>query len=91
MHTIMVITGGLVLLAIFCLVGRSRGDDAGMARTAIAFIPVWLVLSIVNLAVGVVSAGYTVMQELPILVPVFGVPALVAWLTARWARTRSAA
>ncbi|MEO0323664.1 MAG: hypothetical protein AAF447_11960, partial [Myxococcota bacterium] len=61
--------------------------QAGMARAAVAFIPVWLVLAIVNLTVGVVSAGYTVLQELPILVPVFGVPAVAAWLVARRANT----
>ena len=83
MHTIMVLAGGFALLAIFCAIGRSRGGDAGLARTARAFVPVWLVASIVNLTVGVVSAGYTVMQELPILVVVFGVPAAAAWLLAR--------
>ena len=36
-----------------------------------------------NMTVGVVSAGYTVMQELPILVVIFGVPAAVAWLLGR--------
>ena len=83
MHTVMVLTGGFALLAIFCAVGWSRGRGAGLARAARAFVPVWLVAAIVNLAVGVVSAGYTVMQELPILVVIFGVPALVAWLLAR--------
>ena len=39
----------------------------------------------------VVSAGYTVMRELPILLVIFGGPALVAWLLARrFGGTRSA-
>ncbi len=91
MHTVMVLTGGFALLAIFCAVGWSRGREAGLVRAARAFIPVWLVAAIVNMTVGVVSAGYTVMQELPILVVIFGVPALVAWLLARrFGRTGSA-
>jgi hypothetical protein len=80
MHTIMVITAGLALLAAFCLVGRARGGTSGLRRALAAFVPVWAVASVVNLTVGVVSAGYTVMQELPVLLPVFGVPAAVTML-----------
>ena len=36
-----------------------------------------------NVTVEVVSAGYTIMQELPVLLVTFGVPAIVAWLLAR--------
>jgi hypothetical protein len=35
-----------------------------MARAAKAFLPVWLVASAINLTIGVVSAGYTVLEEL---------------------------
>ena len=83
MHTIMVVTGGLVLLAVLCLVGRSRGGAAGMGRAARLFLPLWLVASVINLTVGVVSAGYSVAEELPILLVVFGVPAAVALVVAR--------
>ena len=83
MHTVMVTAGGFALLAIFCAIGWSRDREAGLARAARAFVPVWLVASVVNMTVGVVSAGYTVMQELPILVVIFGVPAAVAWLLSR--------
>jgi len=86
MQTIMVIAGGLVLLGIFAGIGRSRGGRAGLVRAARAFIPVWLLAALVNMAVGVLTAGYTIMQEAPILIPVFGVPALAAWGLSRWAR-----
>ena len=89
MHTIMVVSGGLVLLLVFCLVGRSRGGAVGMARAARWFLPVWFAASLINLTVGVVSAGYTVAQEAPILIPVFGVPGVAALLVARWARGRA--
>lgn len=86
MHTIIVITGGLVLLAIFCSIGWMRGAWSGLRTAARAFIPIWLIAAIINLSIGVLTADYTVMQELPILVPVFGVPALVAWGVSRWVR-----
>lgn len=88
MHTIMIITGGLVLLAIFCGIGWMRGERSGLTTAVRVFIPIWLIATIINLSIGVLTAGYTVMQELPILVPVFGVPALVAWGALRWARSK---
>jgi len=86
MHTIMVITGGLLILAVFCGIGWMRGERLGLVKAARTFIPIWFIAAIINLSTGVLTAGYTVMQELPILVPVFGVPALVAWGVSRWER-----
>ena len=79
MHVLMVIAGGFVLLALFLLLARSWGADRGIfAVAAKAFIPVWLAISLVNLGIGVRYAGYTVLQELPILVVIFGIPAAAA-------------
>ena len=83
MHTAMVLTGGFALLGLFCAIGWSRARGAGLARSAQAFVPAWGVVALVNMSVGVVSAGYTVMQELPILVVIFGVPAAAAWWLGR--------
>jgi len=83
MHTVMVTAGGFALLAIFCAIGWSRGREAGLARAARVFVPVWLVATLANVIVGVVVAGYTVMQELPVLVVTFAVPAVSAWLLGR--------
>ena len=81
MHMLMVIAGGTVLLGVFLLFGKLwGGDTAGLALAAKAFIPVWLVFSLANLWVGVSHAGYTVREELPILVVVFLVPAALAGL-----------
>ncbi len=74
MHTIMVISAGLMLL------GLSVFFASNKAAAARAFLPVWLAASLVNLWVGVSSAGYTVAQEAPILLVVFGVPAAIAAL-----------
>jgi hypothetical protein len=80
MHMLMVIGGGVLLLAVFMLFGKLWGDTSGVATAAKIFIPVWLVVSIINLWVGVARAGYTVREELPILVVVFAVPAVIAAL-----------
>ena len=79
MHMAMVIGAGLVLLGLFVLFGWLWGaSSAGMALAAKVFVPVWLLIADTNLWVGVAHAGYTVRQELPILLIVFAVPAVVA-------------
>jgi hypothetical protein len=71
MHTVMVITGGLALMA-FCLaVGHWLGGSTGLARAALLFLPLWLIATAVNLWVGVAKAGYSVAEELPILAALF--------------------
>jgi len=81
MHTIMVIGGGLVLLAVFLLAGRAfgGGSAAAAAKAALWFVPAWLVAAAINLYIGT-RHGYSVAQELPIALVVFGVPAAVAIL-----------
>ncbi|MFN3580416.1 MAG: hypothetical protein ACK4VV_08095 [Pseudomonas sp.] len=88
MHMLLVILGGTALLGIFTLFGKLWGHDiAGIASAARYFIPVWLIIALVNMWVGVTKAGYTVVQELPILVVVFLIPsalaAFVAWQLAK--------
>jgi hypothetical protein len=89
MHMAMVIAGGVVLLGVFLLFGRLWGGDAtGMATAAKLFVPVWLVVSCVNLWVGVAKAGYTVREEMPILLIVFALPAVIAGI-AVWQVSRA--
>lgn len=84
MHVAMVIGAGLLLLAVFSLFGWLWGHDGpGVARAALWFLPVWAGVSLVNLWVGVTKAGYPLRVELPILLVVFLVPALMA-LTLFW-------
>lgn len=79
MHMLMVTAGGLVLLGLFLLLALTWSSDrAILAVAAKAFIPVWLTISLVNLWIGVRYAGYTLLQELPILVVIFGIPAAAA-------------
>jgi len=74
-HTVKAITCGLVLLVLCLVFGRAAG--------AKLFLPLWLVAAIVNLWIGVSRAGYTVADEAPVFLIVFGVPAAVA-LAALW-------
>ena len=80
MHTIMVISGGFVLLFVFVLIARSRsgGSRSAISKAALVFVPVWFIAAAINMWVGVTQAGYSVAEEAPILGVVFGVPAIVA-------------
>ena len=79
MHMLLVITGGAVLLGVFLLFGHLWGDTpVSFATAAKLFVPFWLVVSVANLWMGVSKAGYTVAEELPILLIVFAVPAVLA-------------
>ena len=81
-HTLKVLAGGFALLAFCLLLGRLvAGPGApGLADGARLFIPLWLVVSAVNMWIGVSKAGYTVAEEAPIFLLVFAVPAGVALL-----------
>jgi hypothetical protein len=82
MHTVMVVGGGLVALALFVVTGKLLGHPTGVG--ARYFIPVWLIAALVNLYLGT-THGYSIAGELPFFVIVFGVPALVAYAVMRWA------
>jgi hypothetical protein len=80
MHVVMVAGMGLAALALFYfgagLMGRSGKDGARL------FIWVWLVASILNGLVGIFRAGIPLLNEIAAFVPIFGVPAAVAWFLA---------
>jgi uncharacterized membrane protein len=85
MHTVQVIAGGLIVLALF--VGIAVLLKKSPATGARLFILPWLVAALVNLYVGT-THGHTVLGELPFLAIVFGVPAAVAWWVSRAFGTR---
>ena len=80
MRSSLIIIGGLLLLGVLVLGGRWMGGGATqpMVTAAKLFLPVWLVLAAINMGIGVSTAGYSVAEELPIFLAVFGVPAVVA-------------
>jgi hypothetical protein len=91
-----VLTAGVALwvavLILAGLLGEAPSLAASTGPTAAVFVPLWLLLCLVNLAVGVRVAGYTVLEEIPVLLLNAAVPVAVAvaawWLTARRGRPR---
>ena len=81
MRTLLIIAAGLVLLAVFALVGaRIGGGPQAIATAAKIFMPLWLAAALVNMWFGVARAGYPVSEELPVMLVLFGVPAAAAAL-----------
>lgn len=83
MHTLMVLVGGFVLL-FFCQLVARAFVGAGvnpMAKAMLVFVPLWFVVSAINMWVGVTQAGYSFLDELPIFLLVFGIPTAAALLT----------
>lgn len=93
MHTLLVTSAGLAVLAVFVLLAQRRQRQApGRGADAMrAFIWLWLIASLANLLMGVLVAGVSFTVELGVFVIVFGVPAAVAWLFGRRAKARAAA
>jgi hypothetical protein len=80
MRSVAIIVGGLLLLGVFVIVGRWLGGPTAESTSLAArvFLPVWLVLALINMWIGVSRAGYTVSEELPIFAAIFGLPGLAA-------------
>ena len=85
MHTLTIVSGGLILLGLCLIAGRvvTGSVVAGAGGAVKVFIPIWLLVALGNMWLGVTRAGYTVAQESPIFLVVFLIPAIVAWLTRR--------
>lgn len=80
MRTLIIIAGGFVVLGLAVLAARWIGTGTNsMVTAAKVFIPIWLVVALVNLWMGT-RAGYSVTEELPILLLIFAAPAAVAAL-----------
>jgi hypothetical protein len=79
MRTPLFLFVGFLLLAASVLLGKlfsSNYPGAPFAATLI-FVALWLGISGANLWVGVAKAGYTLTEELPIFLLIFGVPTIV--------------
>jgi hypothetical protein len=80
MRTALFLVASLLLLAAIQIVARlfAQNYPAATLWGTVAFIAVWLAVTSFNMWVGVARAGYSVAEELPILLLLFGVPAVVA-------------
>ena len=80
MRTPLFLLVGFLLLTSSMTLGKlfsSNYSGATYAATWI-FVALWLVISGVNLWVGVAKAGYSLSEELPIFLLIFTVPTIVA-------------
>lgn len=72
MHTTIIISFGLVLLALMLYIGQKLGFS--QQTVTYSFIVLWLVLTVINGAVGIVTAGQSLVSELMVASVVFAVP-----------------
>ncbi|WP_248732400.1 hypothetical protein [Pseudomonas sp. MWU13-2517] len=81
MHTLVVVGCGLALLVLMLFIGQKLG----VSRHALAysFVGIWLVVAVINGAVGVITAGQPLVSELVIGSGVFGVPIMALALSLR--------
>jgi len=83
MRTAIIIAIGFALLGACLGAGYLVGGAARMKTGALVFIGLWFVAAAVNMAIGVLKAGYGFMDELPIFLLIFSVPAAVAFFLQR--------
>ena len=85
MRTTLFLLAGLLLLAASLLLGRlfsSNYPGATLAAT-VAYVALWFVIAGANMWIGVAKAGYSVTEELPIFLLIFGLPAAAA-MVLKW-------
>lgn len=75
MRTAIIIAAGLLIAALFLFAGRFFGRGR---ESMLIFIALWFIAAAVNMWIGVSKAGYSFMEELPIFLAIFAVPAAVA-------------
>jgi hypothetical protein len=85
MRTALFLIAGFLLLAASLLLGKLFSTNYPSATTAatIAYVGLWLSIAGANMWVGVARAGYSVAEELPIFLLIFGLPVAVA-IVAKW-------
>ena len=82
MRTALFLLAGFLLLAALLVLARVFAEHYPSATTwaTAGFVAVWLLVTAANMWVGVNRAGYSAAEEFPILLLLFGVPALAAVL-----------
>jgi hypothetical protein len=80
MRTALFLLAGLLLLAASLLLGRlfSANYPGATLAATVAYVALWFVIAGTNMWIGVAKAGYSVTEELPIFLLIFGLPAAAA-------------
>jgi hypothetical protein len=80
MHVLMLVVIGVVLLLVMHYGSRFAGLSF---NGALYFIWVWLVVSVLNGLYGHVRAGIPLLNEIGAFIPIFGIPAALAFFLMR--------
>jgi hypothetical protein len=80
MHILMFVLIGVVLLAVMHYGPRFAGMNVDGAWY---FLWVWLIISVLNGFYGHFRAGIPVLNEIGAFIPIFGIPAALAWFLMR--------
>jgi hypothetical protein len=85
MRTVVIILGGLLLWGICLGVAKLLANSTASSTTAatVAFVVVWFVAAAANMWIGISRAGYSFVEELPIFLLIFLLPAVVA-VVVKW-------
>jgi hypothetical protein len=80
MRTALFLLAGLLLMSGFLLLGKlfSANYPGATIVATVVFVALWLIIAGANMWVGVVRAGYSVTEELPIFFLIFSLPSAVA-------------
>jgi hypothetical protein len=86
MRTGLFLLAGFFFFSTALIMGWLVGDQVPAARTWSIVIAgvVWLCLTSFNMWLGVTKGGYSVREEAPILVLLFGLPLTLAVIVSRW-------
>ena len=78
-RTVTIILAGFIILALAAVAARQLGGgDKAMSMAALVFLPLWLAGALLNMWIGVTRAGYSVGEELPIMLLIFALPGAAA-------------
>jgi hypothetical protein len=80
MHTVKIIALGFGLLAVCLFLGHAMDPKTGFSFGAKVFLALWLFGAGFNMWYGVRRAGYSVREEAPVFLVVYGIPAGTALL-----------
>ena len=80
MRTALFLVVGLLFLVASLLLGRlfAAHYPAATLVATIAYLGLWFFIAGANMWVGVAKAGYSIAEELPIFLLIFGLPAALA-------------
>lgn len=85
MRTVIIIAAGFVLWGICIGVAKLLPNSSPQSTmiATVAFVVLWFIAAAVNMWIGVARAGYSFMEELPIFLLIFLLPAAAA-VAVKW-------